>query len=242
MIHFNRFQQPALMTFLFLSLGLAACQPARVPELEERPATVSTWPDIDFEQAAADGKRVFRLDAKASRIDIIVRREGALARFGHDHVLVVRNPEGFLLLEQVVSDSVARMRFAVDDLEVDPAEERAFYQLDSRPDQDDINATRKNLLTRVLESGQWPFVTIDLEDLARNAESYSAVVTMGVKNSRSNRRESFQLNLQDEQVLIKGSMTLRQTELGLEPFAVLGGGLKVADLLELHFSLTGNPL
>lgn len=242
MIHLTRFQQPALMTFLLLSLGLTACQPARVPEAEERPATVTAWPDVDFEQAASDGKRVFRLDPKASRIDIIVRREGPLARFGHDHVLIVRNPEGFLLLDQVVSDSVARLRFAVDHLEVDPTEERAFYQLDSRPDQDDISATRKNLLTQVLESGQWPFITIDLADLVKNDENYSATVTISVKNSRLTRREAFQLNLEDEQVLIKGTMTLRQTELGLEPFSVLGGGLKVADQLEMHFSLIGSPL
>ena len=242
MIHFPRFQRPALMTFLLLSLGLTACQPARIPEPEERPATVNAWPDIDFEQAAADGKRVFRLDAKASRIDIIVRREGPLARFGHDHVLVVRNPEGFLLLDQVVSDSVARLRFAVDHLDVDPTEERVLYQLDSRPDQDDISATRKNLLTRVLESGQWPFITIDLADLVEHDESYSATVTISVKNSQLNRREAFQLNLEDEQALIKGTMTLRQTELGLEPFSVMGGGLKVADQLEMHFSLTGRPL
>lgn len=81
-----------------------------------------------------------------------------------------------------------------------------------------------------------------MADLVKNDENYSATVTISVKNSRLTRREAFQLNLEDEQVLIKGTMTLRQTELGLEPFSVLGGGLKVADQLEMHFSLIGSPL
>jgi hypothetical protein len=34
---------------------------------------------------------------------------------------------------------------------------------------------------------------------------------------------------------------LRQTELGLQPFAALGGGMRVADPLEIHFRLQGTP-
>ena len=37
-------------------------------------------------------------------------------------------------------------------------------------------------------------------------------------------------------------VVLRQTALGLQPFSALGGGLRVADQMEIHFQLEGHRL
>ena len=68
MIDIFRFQRHALIISMIFSLGITSCQPARVAQVEEQPhaPTAAAWPGIDLKQAAAEGTRIFQLDAEAS--------------------------------------------------------------------------------------------------------------------------------------------------------------------------------
>ena len=134
---------------LLVLMLLAACQPQTVPEtgLADEP---DRWPEFDFAGAAEEGALVFQLAPEKSQFDIVVRREGPLARFGHDHAISARKAAGFILLgEKPGEPTLAELRFSLDELVIDTAELRARYQLDTNPDAADIEATRENLLDKV---------------------------------------------------------------------------------------------
>ncbi|NNK37817.1 MAG: hypothetical protein HKP03_05010 [Xanthomonadales bacterium] len=226
---------------LVLCCLLAACQPQPAPDASPAPPAGPEWPVFDYEGAVAGGTPVFRLDS-SSRIDIVVRRDGPLARFGHDHVISATEPEGFLLLDDRMSGTRAELRFRTDRLEVDAAADRVRYRLDTEPDEDAVRGTRENLETRVLEVERWPFAHVELKGFNTEGDRTSANVEVTLQGHTHRSRESFRLSRRGGEVAVEGSFTLSQAALGLEPFSVLGGGLRVADLLEIHVRLLGLPL
>lgn len=229
-----------LLPLLFCGCQL---QPAGQPDSEPLAAAVAlAWPSHDYTGAAAAGQRVYRLDGAASRLDVVVRRDGPLARFGHDHVVTVQGLEGFLLVDDAGPASRADLRFRLEDLDIDSPEGRARYQLDTEPDPRAVQGTRDNLMEHVLDAGQWPLVIIRLEDFSHQQKHYSASVTIEIDGERSTSRQPFQLVASDSAVAIEGSLVIRLTDLGLEPFSALGGGLRVADPLEVHIRLEGARL
>lgn len=233
--------RPGIPAIALLVL-LTACQSQTLPETgqQQLPVEQIPWPDFDYSHAAAEGKRVLRLDPEKSQIDVIVRREGPLARLGHDHVVSVREADGFFLMAGKPDEkSRAELRFRADQLEVDATAARNQYMLDTGPDEQDIQATRQNLLTKVLEANQWPWLFITLSEFETDGELNTAMVEIAIRDSRINKRCAFRLEKSETGVLIEGSLKIRQTELGIEPFSVLGGGLRVADQLEIHFRLSG---
>jgi hypothetical protein len=227
-----------------LAALLAGCQPQPIDRPDEtatgqRPA--DDWPLFDYARASAAGQTVYRLDADRSRVDVVVRRAGPLARFGHDHVISLREAHGFLLLGEGGQAARAELRFPVASLAIDGASERARYQLDTEPDASAIEGTRSNLMQHVLDAQNWPFATIEVREFARQNEQVTALVTIGINGSSYSGRHVFELRASPDNASVEGSMMLRQTSLGLQPFSALGGGLRVADEMEIHYRLTGSP-
>jgi hypothetical protein len=229
---------------VLLVVLISACQAPPAgrppPETASEPAALA-WPGFDYGNPAARHP-AYRLDTAGSRLDVIVRREGPLARFGHDHVVTVQGLEGFLLLDETATDSRADLRFALEDLTIDTAEGRARYQFDTVPDEKAIEGTRANLMEHVLDARQWPLVTVRLNDFSFQEDHYSAMVAVDINGTQFSSRQPFRLQSSDDTVLVEGSLVLRQTDLGLEPFSALGGGLRVADPLEIHVRLAGTRL
>jgi hypothetical protein len=228
-----------VLALLILAALVSACQPrpdgsvATPAAAPQRP-----WPDRDYAAAVNDGA-VYRLDPNGTQVDILVRRDGPLARFGHDHAISVRNPEGFLLLADPESGSRADLRFAVRDLGVDEPEARRRHGLNAGPDAAAVAGTRDNLLQHVLDAERWPWVNVSLSAFSRQGEHWSADVVIEVNGQRHATRQPFSMRLEDEVPVVEGFLVLRQTELGVQPFSALGGGLRVADPLEIHFRLQG---
>ena len=73
---------------LAMPILLAACalQPT-APEKQVQVGAPSEFPQSFYDQAAARGEPVYRVDPKQSVVVIKVRRSGSLAHLGHDHVV-----------------------------------------------------------------------------------------------------------------------------------------------------------
>ena len=243
-VHLRTYAPACGSLALALIVLLSACQPAERREAVPGTAggTPVDWPQADYEAAAREGSDVYRLTPGSSNIDIIAGREGPMARFGHDHVISLYDAEGFLAISEPLSNSLADIRFRVADLEVDEAGKRQQYRLDSKPDSNDIESTRHNMLYRVLEADQWPFIFISISDIANGQDGWSADVELRVKDHEYRDRLPFNLVMTAGAARVSGEMKLKQSELGLQAFSVLGGGLRVADELHIHFDLTGYPV
>ena len=133
-------------------------------------------------------------------------------------------------------DSRLEIRFPVTALDVDPPAERGLYRLDTEPDADDVAGTKTNLLGKVLDADNWPFITMAASGFRKQDHRASAEVTFWVRGRPYTSRQTFNLSHDHSNVRVDGAFTLRQTELGMEPFSALGGGLRVADEMEIHFS------
>lgn len=223
---------------LILGLLLAAC--ARAPE---RPAVAPAavppgFPSAHYADAAARGEPVFRVDSTRSRIVVRVYRAGPLARFGHDHVVASRDMDGYVALAAAGGAARADLYIPLATLIVDEPRLRAEAGFDTRPSEKDIEATRRNMLDEVLEAARYPYAVLRLArvEAAADASVLEAAVTLHGET----RRLPVDVELHDssaEALYARGRFSLDQTDFGITPFSAFGGALRVADRLDVAFTL-----
>ncbi|MGD2129517.1 MAG: hypothetical protein PVJ17_09445 [Lysobacterales bacterium] len=225
-------------------IGAAACSapPPSTPATTPAGSVETTWPGFDYASAAMRALGVFELEPGESRIDVVARRSGPLAGFGHDHVVRIDDAEGYLMLGAALENARGDIRFGVETLRIDEARDRERYGLDTQPDDEDIEGTRENLLGHVLDPSRWPAIELQLSEFRREPEGFSAQVRFFVDGAVHSARESFQLEHDSGRVVASGEFPVLQTDLGLIPFSALGGALRVADRLVVHFEITGAPI
>lgn len=227
------FRSPAT---LILPLLLAACASAPPPASDSAPAQPepaadaadASFPPAVYRHARAGGQPVLKIDADASLIAVTVRRGGLLARLGHDHVVAVRKLEGYAApgLQR------AALRFRLDEMTVDESALRAEAGLANEPSADAIAGTRHNMLTRVLDAERHPWVLLHIE---RKGPALDAAVTLhGVTR---NYRIPARISVTPRGLNASGTLTFKQSDFGITPFAVMGGALAVKDELELRFAV-----
>ena len=178
------------------------------------------------------GVQLLHIAPDESLLTITVRRGGALARLGHDHVVASHTLQG------VVAPALGRaqFRFRLDEMSVDEASLRQAAGLTTTPSADAIAGTRHNMLVRVLEAERYPWVSIEARRTG-NKQVFDADITLhGVTRT-------VQLPVRVEQAAdgrlqASGSLLLKQSDFGIVPFAVLGGAMAVQDQMELAFRIT----
>ncbi|QBQ39305.1 YceI family protein [Pseudoduganella plicata] len=172
------------------------------------------------------------IDPQASLIAITVRRGGPLARLGHDHVVAARTLVG----EIDPAHNRAVLRFRVDALTVDEPGLRRAAGLDTQPSSEAIEGTRRNMLTRVLDAERYPWVEVTIE--RSRSGNVSAAITLHGVTRRYDVPAAIEAT--PDGLRASGTLTLRQTDFGLVPFAVLGGAMAVQDALEMRFDIVAH--
>ncbi|MEC5160553.1 hypothetical protein ACFDR9_002306 [Janthinobacterium sp. CG_23.3] len=232
---------------LALACLLSACAPAIVAPPAVPPEASSVPPPAaavsDFHRAYYDSLRgdepVLAIAPLASLIAITVRRAGALAHLGHDHVVASHTVEGFIAPKQGRAD----FHFRLDQLSVDEAELREQAGLATQPSAAAIDGTRNNMLNKVLDAARFPDVTVQVTRAATHTPGAPlgvAITLHGVTRTMSIPVE-FELNKVGDMVA-SGRLTLKQSDFGLVPFSVMGGAMAVQDQMELRFRLVASAL
>ncbi len=227
-----------LLIGLLLS-ALTACESAPIPQTVTGPASE---PAYDYAQAAQSGVPLLQFDNTLSQLIILVRRNGPLARFGHDHVIVAPLTQGLIAWPAEPLAARADLRFQVKQWQVDPSAVRARYQLDSTPDAAAIAGTRANMLEKVLQAAHWPEITVGLSHLKRDGDMAAAQAVFTVRGIPHRREVKFRISEKEQVITIRGHIDLRQSDLGLEPLSILGGGLSVADTLAIDYTFQARPV
>ncbi|OEZ48998.1 YceI-like domain protein [Janthinobacterium sp. MP5059B] len=212
---------------------LAACTPFAPPPAASLPAAPVPAPAMQAPAWQQQGVQVLHIVPQESLLTITVRRGGALARLGHDHVIASRSLQGVV----APAPGRAQFRFRLDEMSVDEESLRQAAGLTTTPSADAIAGTRHNMLVRVLEAERYPWVRIDARRTG-NKEVLEADITLhGVTRT-------VQLPVRIEQAAdgrrlqASGSLLLKQSDFGIVPFAVLGGAMAVQDQMELAFRIT----
>ena len=194
------------------------------------------FPQAHYRRAISEREPVFEVDPAQSLVVIEVRRAGSLARLGHDHVVASHDVQGYIAPAQGRADLYVPLA----ELTVDEVDLRVAAGLDTTPSAAAIEATRRNMLDKVLEVEQHPYALIGV---LRSANGSASHANVSVKLHGTTR--SFDVPLQVEQgaheFAVSGRLSISQTEFGLVPFSILGGAIAVQDRLDLRFTIKGRP-
>jgi hypothetical protein len=224
----------SVITFIVL-LGIAGCQ---------SPTPVKSSPSGPAPVAQGNGESVFQrcyqLDPAASELRVLVYKAGPLADFGHNHVMVSHKLTGALALAQPTAGSRLSVVLPVASLEVDPPAPRAEEGADFSSDVSDEarSGTRANMLGEaVLNAETFPDVSVEMISLT--GPLWSADATLRIRLKDQIREQTISVNLQEQapDFTASSSFTISQSDFGMTPFSVLGGGLMVADPVKIRAHL-----
>ncbi|MFL6658941.1 MAG: YceI family protein [Massilia sp.] len=216
---------------IVLAAFVAGCATQLAPPPAPAPVPVPVdAPTNWYQQAEKAGQNIYRIDAAQSLITVVVRRGGALARLGHDHVVASHTLEGFVAPDAGRAD----FQFRLDQMSVDEGPLRTAAGLDTQPSADAIAGTRVNMLTKVLDADRFPVVLLHVERSDAPDTLRLTVTLHGVARSY---QVPTRIVRTGDSLTATGDLRLLQTDFGIVPMSVMGGAMSVLDPMELHFSI-----
>ena len=219
-----------------LAASLVSCK-AHVP-LPEQPAEL--LPDFSLEPYQnAPAPNLYRIDSERSLVEIIVRRGGKLAAFGHDHVVSSGPLDGFVIRDpDTLENSQADLRLDLTSLSVDEPELREQLELDTQPTKADIEKTAENMQTKVLQTQTWREIHLHIDAVDGTPELVQAELTIMLHGEVQKLPITIKIESPNpETLLAHGEFSILQSDYGIEPFSVLGGGLQVKNEVEVRYRM-----
>jgi polyisoprenoid-binding protein YceI len=218
-----------------VTLGLGACRtspPPQVPQPESAPPPVVA--------SIPDGAREYAVVPEESLLQIFVYRGGAMARLGHNHVIASHRLSGPVY----VTDDPFGTRFdisvPVSELTVDEPGLRAAAGPDfpSNVPESAREGTRNNLLSEaLLDAAHHPAMRLRATDVRSAGEAFDVGVEVTLKGITHQLRVPVTVERQNGAIVARGEFPLKQSELGLKPFAVAMGTLIVVDEMRVKFDV-----
>lgn len=196
------------------------------------------FPEAYYQQAGVQHRSVFRIDPAQSLVVIEVRRGGSLSQFGHDHVIASHDVMGYVASDEGRAD----LYVALDRLVVDEPELRAEAGFNTQPTEADIAGTRRNMLEKVLDSGQYPFAFIRVNGVVAGEGSPRLNVSITLHGVTRTLQVPAQIDWRDDEIGVSGRLALNQTDFGIAPFSILGGAIQVQDRVDLRFRMRARRL
>ena len=137
--------------------------------------------------------------------------------------------------------SRADLRIALDSLIVDNPDARNQYALDTQPSAADIEKTRENMQGKVLQTDHWPQAHLTIEITGGTEVAPVAQTTLYLHGEKHSFPISFEITgLETAHLVVKGSFTMQQSDYGMQPFSILGGGLQVLDKVDVTYRMTAD--
>lgn len=227
----------AVQCAVLLALVVAGCaQQGREPAREPDSATALA-PEMSlrkaYEEAAAQGRSVQRVDAAQSLVVVTVRRGGSLGHLGHDHVVASHAVQGWIAPDAGRADLFVPLA----ELAVDEPLLRAEAGLDTRPSASDIAGTRANMLDKVLETQRFPYALIRVASGDRTATGVGLNVAITLRGVTRTFVVPARAEAGPDTMAVGGSFEFNQSDFGIVPFSILGGAVQVQDRLSLRFRI-----
>lgn len=184
--------------------------------------------------------QVYRVDPQRSTIALRVYRDGPLARFGHNHAIAITGLAGIVYREKNPLESDFELSFPVARMSIDRPEDRAAAGAEFSGELSEfaIAGTRENMLgPKLLAADQYPEIRLQSVALLGSPADLRITVKVTVRGIESQMVIPAKAELGEREMVVSGKLTLSQTQLGLTPFSVLGGGLRVRDTIDAEYRL-----
>ena len=216
-----------------VSVWLAACRPP--------PATRAQVAALTGPAGAAR----FQVDTGASRLWLYLHADGPLVRLGHNHVISSSGLQGSVWVHPQTERSSCDLQLPVAALVVDDPEERAATggEFAEPLDAAAREGTREHMLgDRQLDAAHFPLLRVRCRQLTSTPDGLLLELAVTLRDHESRLSVPVQWQRSGKLLQANGEFTLRQSELGLEPFSLLFGALRVADEIHARFQLVAHPL
>ncbi len=185
----------------------------------------------------------FKIDLEKSDIHWLVYKAGALARLGHNHVVAVgKLSKGDVYVAPVLSDSRFEMEIPVADLVIDNPAMRAKQGegFEKQPSPDDIEGTRKNMLTKVLFAEMYPTLKITGTGPVGPQGAQQMHMTVEILGKPVELTVPTEVKIDGDTLEASGTFKLTHEQLGMKPFSIMMGALQVADQMDFSYHVTAH--
>jgi hypothetical protein len=223
---------------VFIAALVAGCagRPTKPPQPAPPPAPVASAP----EQPRPPVGRAFQIVPAESLLTVQVYKGGALARAGHNHVVASHGLNGVAHVPEDVTAAQFEVHVPVNDFTVDETSLRTQAGADfpGEVPEDAKQGTRRNMLGAALLDGvTYPEIIMRSTGIERTAEGLQAQVQILVKDQVRSLAVPLRYQLNGNELQVAGEFPLKQTDIGLTPFTLFGGALRVLDELKVSFQL-----
>jgi len=216
-----------LITLFALLSGCAL--PTKVPPPAAPSAPVAA-PSGPFE----------RYEIVASHVEIRAFREGPMAQLGHNHLISSDALAGTIDLRNPARDTRFTLELPLASLVVDDPALRSTAGADFAKEvpQADRDATRRNMLgPSVLDAARQPVLRLTAESMDGGPTDFVAQVRVGIRGEEHIINVPLSVQVKDGKLVVHASFKLHHADLGLTPFAVALGALRVRDEIEIDCRL-----
>jgi hypothetical protein len=215
-----------------LTLAVGACAP-----VQKAPSPPSEAAPVPPMLAAPVTPGRYAVVPGQGRITIKVRRGGALAALGHNHVIVSDAISGVVDVAADPLASSARFALDVESFVVDDAAARAAAGPDftsTTPSEADISGTRANMLgPKLLDAARFPAIEARFEvDGVQRDVTFGRLLLSLVGKEIGVPVEGY-VTPSGDGIEIQARFAVTHADLGLTPLSVMGGALRVADELQI---------
>lgn len=215
-------------------LVLASCARVTVKPSAELPALSSL--------VTADAVH-YVINADDSNIRFLVYRAGPLAAFGHNHVIRAAVIQGDVYLNPRLPLSGFEFTLPVKDFHVDEPVERAAEggDFDSQPSPQAIAGTTRNMLgAALLDAVRYPAVSVRSVRVEGTQTAATLTLRITLRGVQRDVVVPVKLAISDARLVVSGTFDIKQSDFGITPFSILGGGLQVADTVRVHFRIVSD--
>lgn len=232
----GQFSKVAFGAAMIAALGLAGC-----PSVRRAPPSPAEAPPAGVTPLAAGVTR-YRVIGEESLLAVLAYRGGALATLGHNHVIASRALSGVIDLREPLAASRFELRLPVGSFEVDEPRLRSGRgESFAAPVPDSArDGTRRNLLGEdVLDAAHFPDLVARAVALSGGPREFVARVEFEVRGARHAVDVPVQVDRPAaDRLHVSARFPLEQRALGLTPFSVMLGALRVEDRLDVELDLS----
>jgi polyisoprenoid-binding protein YceI len=218
-------------------LALSSCvtRPGTRPPVKAgRPGVVSPAPAATVRYA---------IDSQRSQVLVLVYRDGPMAHLGHNHVIAVRELTGSVLMAGEPTQTTFAMDFAVEAMSVDDPTLRASLGPDfqSTVDEAAVAGTRDHMLgAALLNSKQYSRIHLQSLEIRKEADGLHALTSIVVRDVTAQAEIPVSLQNTGDDLMVSGEFDLTHRQLGLSPYSVALGALRVAERMHVQYRLVAH--
>jgi polyisoprenoid-binding protein YceI len=193
--------------------------------------------------APIPGSVLYSIDAADSEVILFVYREGPMAALGHNHVIAAQQISGSVQLHDDLTRSRFELQLPAATLQIDDPVRRqqAGADFSSIVSDGAREGTRSNMLgPKLLDAENFPMLTVRSEGIAAGAEGLQATVRVIVHDREAELQIPMTLMHTDNKLVASGNFSLLQSTLGLTPYSVAMGALRVRDQIDVKFRIAAS--